>query len=317
MTLLPLLVLASDPLDHVVNHAAVRSESGYWLWSGNQGTLVLSGLILILGGLFVSRRVKTGPASAGAEAYVTRNRFAHMIETLCVYLREEVIRPLLHDRTEKFTPILLTFFFFILVNNLLGLTPIRDLTHIIHGLGGDGHAEHAEWIGGTATQNIWVTGSLAVLSALVFNVAAIVRLGPAGFVKHMMGGLPWYLFPIALLLLVIEAAGQFVIKPFALALRLFANMTAGHVLIATILGFAGAAIAAALDQGGWGRNGTITVVSVVAATLLMFLELFVALLQAFVFMFLTAIFISLMDHHDEHGHEHGHAHAPGHEHAHA
>jgi F-type H+-transporting ATPase subunit a len=108
-----------------------------------------------------------------------------------------------------------------------------------------------------------------------------------------------------------------VIKPFALALRLFANMTAGHVLIATILSFAGAAISGISGGEGLARNGTITLVSVSAATALMFLELFVAFLQAFVFMFLTTIFISLMDHSDEHGHEHGHDHATGHEHAHA
>ncbi len=310
MTTIPSLFLgAADPLDHVVNGLAIKSADGYWLWTGNQGVLVLSGLVLIVVGLWAAGKIRTGEKSQGTEAYVTRNRFAHMLEVICVYLKEEVVRPLLGDRTERFMPFMWTIFFFILVNNLLGLTPIRDVMHLM--------GVHADWIGGTATQNIWVTGTLAVIAALVFNIAAIVRLGPVGFVKHMMGGLPWYMFPIALLLLTIEAAGQFLIKPFALALRLFANMTAGHVLIATLLSFAGGAIASALGGGGWGANGAITVVSVLASTALMFLELFVAFLQAFVFMFLTTIFISLMDHHDEHGHEHGHDHAHGHEHAHA
>ncbi len=308
-SLVPLMLAADDPLSHVVNAPSIVSDSGYWLWSDNQGAIVLSGLIVILVGLFVASRIKTGPASQGPGAYIARGRFAHLIEVICVYLREEVIRPLLHDRTERFTPLLFTFFFFILVNNLIGLTPIRDLFHVFHLPSG--------YIGGTATQNIWVTGTLAILAALFFNVAAIVRLGPAGFVKHMMGGLPWFMFPIAALLLLIEVAGQFIIKPFALALRLFANMTAGHVLIASILGFAGVAISSMSAGGGYGTNGAITIVSVLAATALMFLELFVAFLQAFVFMFLTTIFISLMDHHDEHGHEHEHGHAHGHEHAHA
>jgi F-type H+-transporting ATPase subunit a len=305
----PFTLGADDPLGHVVNAASIVNHDGYWLWSDNQGALVLSGLIIILVGLFAASRIRTGPQKDGANAYIPRGKFAHMIEVLCVYLREEVIRPLLHDRTDRFTPLLLTFFFFILVNNLIGLTPIRDLFHALHLPSG--------YIGGTATQNIWVTGTLAVLAALLFNVAAIARLGPVGFVQHMTGGLPWYMFPIALLLLVIEAAGQFIIKPFALALRLFANMTAGHVLIASILGFAGVAIASMTSGGGYGANGAITIVSVLAATAMMFLELFVAFLQAFVFMFLTTIFISLMDHHDEHGHEHEHGHAHGHEHAHA
>jgi F-type H+-transporting ATPase subunit a len=320
MTDLLTLLAAADPLGHVVNLPAVKSASGYWLWSGNQGNLVLSGIIVIVVGLWVASKIKTGRAEEGADAYITTNRFAHFIEVMCTYLRDEVIRPLLGDRTGKFTPILITFFFFILVNNLLGLTPIRDLIHLIQAPFAGDHAEGghaADWIGGTATQNIWVTGTLAVLSALLFNAAALVRLGPVGFVKHMMGGLPWYMFPIALLLLIIEAAGQFLIKPFALALRLFANMTAGHVLIATLLIFAGGAISnlsAGVEVGG---SLMTIVISFFGTIALMFLELFVAFLQAFVFMFLTTIFISLMDHHDEHGHEHGHDHASGHEHAHA
>lgn len=304
-----LVLASSDPLDHVVNAVAVKNQDGYWVWTANQGVLVLSGLICILVGLFAASKIRTGPSGEGAGAYVTKNRFAHFIEVIAVYLREEVARPLLHDRTEKLMPFLWTVFFFILVNNVLGLTPIRDLLHVV--------GVHSEFIGGTATQNIWVTGALAIIAALVFNIAAIARLGIGGFVKHMMGGLPIYMLPIALLLLVIEAAGQFIIKPFALALRLFANMTAGHVLLATLMSFAGGAMASALHaNGGWGANGAITIVSVLAATAVTFLELFVAFLQAFVFMFLTTIFISLMDHHDE-GHEHGHDHSHGHEHAHA
>jgi F-type H+-transporting ATPase subunit a len=187
--------------------------------------------------------------------------------------------------------------------------PIRDIQELV--------GIHHPFVGGTATQNIWVTGTLAVIAGLFFNIAAIARLGPAGFVKHMMGGLPIYMLPIALLLLVIEAAGQFLIKPFALALRLFANMTAGHVLIATLLIMAGAAITKVTHGIEVGGSVTSVIVSVAAIIALTFLELFVAFLQAFVFMFLTTIFISLMDHHDEHGHEHEHGHAHGHEHAHA
>jgi F-type H+-transporting ATPase subunit a len=315
------LLAATDPMEHVVNNATVTSGpngTGWWLWSANQGTLVLSGVILIVVGLWAASKIQTGPKTAGSEAYVTRNKFAHMIEVICVYLREEVARPLLTDRTDKLMPFLWTIFFFVLINNLLGLLPIRDIQEIPfihHALSSVGI--HHPFVGGTATQNIWVTGTLAVIAAVVFNGAAIIRLGPVDFVKHMMGGLPWYMFPIALLLLVIEAAGQFIIKPFALALRLFANMTAGHVLIASLLLMAGPAIEGLLQAKDIGGNGVTTVVSIASMIALNFLELFVAFLQAFVFMFLTTIFISLMDHHDEHGHEHEHGHATGHEHAHA
>lgn len=309
MTKFLLPVIASeDPLGHVVNQP-VWVINGWWVWSSNQGNLVLAGLISVLVGLWAASRIRTGPAAQGADAYVTRHTFAHLLEVMCVYLREEVARPLLHDRTEKLMPFLWTVFFFILVNNLLGLVPLADLLHLLH---------LPPVVGGTATQNMWVTGALALIAAVVFNGAALVRLGPVGFVKHMTGGLPVYMLPISLLLLVIEAAGQFLIKPFALALRLFANMTAGHVLIAALLFIAAPAAVGLLRGEAVAGNAMATVVSVLAMIALTFLELFVAFLQAFVFMFLTAIFISLMDHHDEeHGHEHEHGHAPGHEHAHA
>ena len=106
---------APDPLEHVVNHPYAKTESGWWIWSSNQGNLVLSGLIMIVVGLWVASKVRTGDKSKGSEAYVTRNKFAHLIEVICVYLREEVARPLLHDRTDKLMPFLWTIFFFILV----------------------------------------------------------------------------------------------------------------------------------------------------------------------------------------------------------
>lgn len=315
MSMFPMMVLASeDPLDHVVNHPAIKSADGTWLWSGNQGNLLLSGLILVGVGLWASSKIRTGPKSQGAEAYVTRSKFAHVIEVICSYLREEVCRPLLTDRTDRMMPFLWTIFFFILVNNLLGLIPLGDLMHIGAHYTGSGVFEKP-WIGGTATQNFFVTLTLAVITGVVFNVAAIMRLGIVGFVKHMLGGLPPIMAPIALLLFIIEAAGQFIIKPFALALRLFANMTAGHVMLATMLGFGGKAFSEMM--GGHAGQGAVGVIWVLSALAITFLELFVAFLQAFVFMFLTTIFISLMDHHDEHGHEHEHDHAHGHEHAHA
>lgn len=313
----PMLTLAaSDPAQHVYNHVWWKSSDGFWLWSGNQGNLVLSGIILVFGMIWAANKIKTGPKEQGAEAYVTRNRLAHMIEVICVYLRDEVARPLIHDRTDKLMPFLWSFFFFILVNNLLGLVPILDLVHVLMRLGDPSHEPHTTPIGGTATQNIWVTGVLAVCSGILFNLAAIQRLGIGGYLKHMTAGAPIFVAP---LIFVLEFAGQVLIKPLALALRLFANMTAGHILLATLFSFAGAVVGKGLLL-----QGPVTLISLVGGMAITFLELFVAFLQAFVFMFLTTVFISLMDHHeDEHGHDHGHdhdhghGHAPGHEHAHA
>lgn len=310
---------ADSPADHVYNHVFTKNAEGYWLWSGNQGNLVLSGLILMTVGAWVANRVKTGPVSDGVDRYVTKNKFAHMVEVICVYLQEEVARPLLGDRTKGLMPFLWTIFFFILVNNLLGLIPLLDLVHLISP---DLKAAHATPIGGTATQNIWVTGVLALIAALFFNFAAIWRLGIGGYFKHMTAGAP---FPASILIFFLELASQIAIKPFALAMRLFANMTAGHILLATLFGFAGAVVGTALHI-----QGPVTLIAVIGGFGIMLLELFVAFMQAFVFMFLTTVFISLMDHHDhehghadhsehsehsEHGHDHGHAHAKGHEHA--
>src|ERR1043166_8771929 len=100
---LPITMAFFDPLEHVVNNYAVKNADGYWVWSANQGTLVLAGLIVILVGLWAAAKIRTGPASEGSGAYVTKNKFAHLIEVLCVYMRDEVIRPLLHDRADKFT----------------------------------------------------------------------------------------------------------------------------------------------------------------------------------------------------------------------
>lgn len=300
-----LTLAAGSPADHVYNHVFAKNEQGFWIWSGNQGNLVLSLVILVLGGLFVASKVKTGDASEGTDRYVTKNKFAHMVEVICAYLREEVVRPQLGDRTNKIMPFLWTIFFFILVNNLLGLIPILDLVHLASP---ELKAHHATPIGGTATQNIWVTGVLAIIACVFFNAVAIKRLGIGGYLSHMTAGAP---FPASIIIFVLELASQLIIKPFALALRLFANMTAGHILLATLFSFAGMVV----DKGFFIR-GPVTLISILGGTGIMFLEIFVAFMQAFVFMFLVTVFIALMDHHD-HDHEHEHGHAHGHEHAHA
>ncbi|RMH25594.1 MAG: ATP synthase F0 subunit A [Planctomycetota bacterium] len=291
------VLAAASPADHVYNHKFWVSDNGYWLWSGNQGNLVLSLLIIILVGAWFARQVKTGPASEGADAFVTKNRFAHAIEVICVYLREEFARPLLGARTDKLMPFLWTIFWFILVNNLLGLVPILDIVHLANK---DWKAAHAAPIGGTATQNIWVTGVLAVIAMLFFNLSAIRHLGVVGFFKHMTAGAP---FPASIVVFFLELLGQFFIKPFALALRLFANMTAGHILLATLFSFAGMVVGKGIFL-----QGPVTLISVLGGFGIMLLELFVAFMQAFIFMFLVTVFIALMDHdHDEH-HDHAHDH---------
>jgi len=303
----------ANPVDHVVNHKAITGDlfgiKGAWLWSGHVGSLLLATLILCILGPWVASKVMTGPESLGNDRYVTKGGFAHMIEVICVYLRDTVVKPLLGHRTNAFMPFLWTLFFFILVNNLLGLVPLVDMQHVFSE---KMRAEHMAYIGGTATQSLFVTGVLAFIAFIVVNIAGIKELGLGGYLKHLTGGAPAFIWPI---LIPVEILGTF-IKPVALALRLFANMTAGHILMAALFGFVASGVAMLASGGvsGIALGGTISIVSFVGVMAIYFLELFVAVLQAFIFMFLTTVFISQLSHHD-HAHEDDHGH--GHEHAHA
>ncbi len=288
-----MLTLAADnPLHHVVNHWFIRTEGGFWIWSANQTNLVLSALIVLIVGPWAAGKIATGAESEGHERYVTRNPIAHAIEVICVYLRDKVIEPLLHERTARFMPILLSLFFFILINNLLGLLPLIDIQSLFaKKMVAMGQAP----IGGTATQNLWVTGTLAAFAAVVINIAGVKELGLGGYIKHLTAEAPIFVWPI---IIPIEVLGTF-IKPIALAIRLFANMTAGHTLLAVIFMFVKLALG-----GGLAIGVGIGIVSLLAGVAIYFLEIFVAFLQAFVFMFLTTVFISLLSHHhEEHEHE--------------
>lgn len=311
MSFFSAVLAENNPVDKAVDYAWITSGQ-WWIWSAHIGTLVLTGLIMLLALPYAARRIGTGPESLGTRRYLPRGSFAHMIEVICVYLREEVVRPQLHGRTDRFMPILWTFFFFILINNLLGLVPIAQAIWTVDWLiqGKPGlYKAHELPVGGTATGNIWVTAALAIIAGIVFNVAAIRELGVKGFLQHLTGGAPMGINAIVFL---IEGLGQFIIKPVALCVRLFANMTAGSLIIGTLLLFSNMAFES--DVLGIFGATPISLVGIGAAIALTFLKVFVGLLQAFVFMFLITIFISLMSHH---GDEHGHHDAHDHEHAHA
>lgn len=308
-----LTLAASNPVDHVVNSPKwvqdVFGMHGVWLWSAHVGNLILSGIIVVALLWYAASRIKTGPESQGYDRYITKGNVAHAIEVICVYLRDNTVRPLLGNRTDGFMPFLWTIFFFILVNNLIGLTPFTDMAHLADHYAG-GHV-FSGIIGATATQNIFVTAALAIIAALVINIAGIRELGLGGYLGHLTAGTK---FPISLLLVPIEIVGT-IIKPVALALRLFANMTAGHILVAVLFMFAVSGLGM-IGNGAAGTlmGGTITVVSMISAVAIYFLELFVAFLQAFVFMFLTTVFISQLSHHHDHEHGEAHGHEPAHAH---
>ncbi len=269
----------ADPLGHVIDRSVLGPVSM------NTLTMLIAAAVFIWVINTAAKAIGTGDASEGNERYVTKGKFAQLIEVITLYLRDTVIRPQLGHDTNKFLPLLLTLFFFILINNLFGLLPLLDIQHAI---GTFLHDPHMAFIGGTATGRIAVTAGLATVAFLVWNFWGIKSGGIGGWLKHLTGGAPWYLWAI---MIPVEIMGL-IVKPAALTIRLFANMTAGHILLAVLVGFVAQSVQAL------GAPGLpVSLVSFCGAVAIMFLELFVAFLQAFIFMFLTALFIAQMAHH--------------------
>lgn len=288
-----LLLAADNPLDHVVD--VELFGSGMWAFTLHTATLIFTAAITVWVVMSAARAIATGPESQGVDRYLARGKLAQMIEVTCLYLRDEVVRPLLGSNTDKFIPYLWTLFFFILITNLIGLVPLLDIQHLF----GAAIFKDPHWaiVGGAATGNIAITAGLAIIAFIIIQVNGLRSCGLKGWATHFLGGAPMALAPI---MIPVEIMGTF-IKPFALAVRLFANMVAGHTLLATLLMFT----KMGLEGLGW-LGAPITVAAIVAAFALTFLELLVAFIQAFVFMFLTTVFIAqLTHHHDESHEEHG------------
>lgn len=190
----------------------------------------------------------------------------NMLESVIVFLRDDVVAPNIPGKASlRLLPYFVVLFLFILVMNLIGLVP-------------GGHS---------ATGTIGVTAALAITAFFAVNITAIRESGIGAWFHHLLGGAPWWLFPI---MIPIEIASLF-IKPFALTIRLFANMTAGHVVLFALIGMI------FLFQ-----TLLISPVIVAFSTFINLLELLVAFLQAYIFTMLTAIFVGLAV--GEHGHEH-------------
>jgi F-type H+-transporting ATPase subunit a len=291
MMLALMMMAEGSPLEHVAQHPLVQRaaqpgiltpEGKVTLLSDQILMMILAGLLLVL---FVPLLVKRRRGTDGVGRLVPTG-FANFVEAVCEYLRKEVAQPNLGEHTDRFIGYIWSVFFFILTINLLGLLPFAAVSSLfgIH-------------LGGTATGNIWVTGTLALMTMGMMVVNGL-RLGGRHYLAHFCPGPIW----LAPLLVIVEIIGL-VAKIFALAVRLFANMIAGHILLAVLLGFI---LSAAATMGAGGGFG-IAVPVVLGSAAINLLELFVAFLQAFIFTFLTTLFIgqSVVFHHDGHG-EHGH-----------
>ncbi len=309
-----LSTLASgSPLGHVVDDEIIAQDpfgitKGFF-FTNVTVMLILSGIITVLIITTAAKRIATRgtPGQRTVSDYTPQGALANFVETVCLYLYDDIFKPILKEETPKFAPILWSFFWFILVANVLGLIPLKDFTELVFHFTGI----HRGGIGGTATQSIWVTATLAIIAFVVINVAGFSK-DPVGYIKHLTGGAPFFMWPI---MIPVEVLGIFV-KPFALAMRLFANMTGGHMVIASLLGFVPALIQA-FGIGG----GAIGIFPILGSTAVNLLEILVAFIQAFVFTFLVCVFIGQVvvhEHHEgDHGHEPNHGtdpHPPGHGH---
>ena len=201
-----------------------------------------------------------------------RGRWWNFLETMLVFIRDQVARPAIgkHD-ADRFLPLLWSLFFFILVCNLLGMIP---------------------WLG-SPTGALATTGALAMVTFLTVIGTGMVKMGVIGYWRSQV---PHMELPLVLAVLLkpmvfaIEILGL-VIKHFVLSVRLLANMMAGHLVLGVLVAFVAAVGGAALPlfMG-------VSVASVVGAVALSMLELFVAFLQAYIFTFLSALFIGMAVH---------------------
>jgi F-type H+-transporting ATPase subunit a len=219
---------------------------------------VLAALIVILGARLAIRSYRGDKVPRG---------FGAAVEALVLFIRDEIAEPSIgHDDARRFTPLLCSFFFFILVAALLGLMPFSA----------------------TSTGNLAVTMALALVSLVAQQYAGISKYGVVGHLRNLVPpGMPKVLLPI---MIMVETISVFT-KPFALMIRLFANMLAGHMVITTLL-----VLIALMGEMSWMGGALMTPVALGLSLFIMLLEILVAFIQAYIFTLLTAIFIGMYAH---------------------
>jgi F-type H+-transporting ATPase subunit a len=245
-----------DPATVIMHHAADQPFLGFR--SKHLVFFFLAALLVILGAQLAVRSYGEGGVPHGLGAAV---------EGLVLFVRDQIAEPNIgHGDGRKFTPLLCSFFFFILVAALLGLMPFAA----------------------TSTGNLAVTMALALVSFVAQQYGGISRYGVVGHFKNLVPpGIPAWLLPV---MVPVEVISMFT-KPFALMIRLFANMLAGHMVITTLL-----LLIALMGKMHWLGGVAMAPVSILLALFIMFLEILVAFIQAYIFTLLSAIFIGIYAH---------------------
>lgn len=210
-------------------------------------------ILLLLVTFFISARKYKKNPTKGPKG------FQNLLEVLVIFIRDDIVKPNIQSPklANTLSPYFVALFFFILVMNLFGLIP-------------GGHS---------ATGNLAVTAGLAITAYFVINGSAIFHVGFKHWLKEFTGGAPWGIW---IIMIPIEILSMFT-KPFALTIRLFANMTAGHVIIFSLLGLIFML-----------HTLAIVPISIGFSLFIYILELLVAFIQAYVFTILTAVFVGLV-----------------------
>ena len=218
--------------------------------------LILFGLLMFLWFSKLGRQYKKNAVPTG---------FGRVLEPLVIYVRDEIAKPNIGPKYRQFTGYLMTVFFFIWISNLAGLMPF----------------------GFNVTGQLAITASLAIFTLVVYLFSS-----NGHFWSHQlwMPGVPYLIRP---LLAIIELAGTLLIKPFALMVRLFANITAGHIVVMSLISIG---ILMKKDMSAFGS----TTLSLVLSMFITLIEVLVAFLQAYIFTMLSALFIGMAVEEGEH-----------------
>lgn len=263
----------------VMEHGKIVSKEGLhfpdiidFSITKNVFTLLLGALFMIVIFLYIASLYKNNKNKApkGIQSF---------FEPIIEFIRDEVAKPSIGKHYNKYMPFLLSAFFFIWFLNMIGQVPVFPFS-------------------GNVTGNIAFTAGMALISFIIINIS-----GNKGYWHHIvaMPGVPLPLLPMITFL---ELLGL-IIKPFALAMRLFANIMAGHILILSLISlvFIFGNAPTLHHPGSWGGSTIGAVVSVIFTLFIMLIELLVAILQAFIFTMLTATFIgAAVEETDGHGH---------------
>ena len=247
--------LAAEVVHHLLDY---ELPGGF---TAHQLLVATVAVVMIVLFTYAARRVQPVPHKRGLVA---------LLEIALIFVRDDIVYPWLgHERGRRYLPFFWTLFFFILFSNAIGLFPFPFNL----------------WER-TATGNLSVTFALALMAFLMIQVSGMRQHGYVKYWIHLVpAGTPGILFPVVWL---IEFIGLFT-KPFALTVRLFANMTGGHAILLVLFGF--------LYGVEHANRGLIGVPSTVASfafiLFIMLFEVLVALIQAYIFTVLTAIFTSL------------------------